>query len=162
MLTTVSFTGHRPPKADLTWSHEAKYDGVAVGLVRDWLREFQPSLAIVGGAQGFDTLAARACYLEHIPYDAYVPFANQDERWPQEARTRYRAMLNCAREIRIIGVSTAIYWAFDARNRAMVDDSDHTLAWWDGSTGGTANCLNYCLTTEQPFTNLYPKGPSSQ
>jgi uncharacterized phage-like protein YoqJ len=34
-------------------------------------------------------------------------------------------------------------WVYEVRNRWMVDNSDKVLAWWDGTSGGTKNCIDY-------------------
>lgn len=38
----------------------------------------------------------------------------------------------------------------------MVDDADRILALWDGSSGGTANCVGYANDIKKPITNLWP------
>lgn len=163
---TVAFTGHRPTKAGLSWSHEGEGDWAAVEAVRAALRELKDQgevlHAIVGGALGFDTLAARACWLERVPFSVYVPFAGQASVWPTEAQERYEAMLEAASDVRVISPGGYSAAKMHARNRAMVDDSTILFTWWDGSGGGTAHCITYAMTRLGPsrVRHLYERSTS--
>ena len=37
----------------------------------------------------------------------------------------------------------------------MVDNCTHVLAMWDGSEGGTANCVKYAQAVNKPIINLW-------
>lgn len=39
----------------------------------------------------------------------------------------------------------------------MVDDCDSLLALWDGSSGGTKNCLDYARKKGKPYINLWDR-----
>ncbi|WP_188052008.1 hypothetical protein [Azospirillum sp. Sh1] len=43
----------------------------------------------------------------------------------------------------------------NTRNEWMVDHSDRLLALWDGSQGGTANCVRYARGLGRPIDNLW-------
>jgi hypothetical protein len=146
----VAFTGHRPPKAKLSTSIGTS---LARCRARQALRVFCPDYAIVGGALGFDTLAAEACVLEGIPFHVYAPCKNQDSRWPVAARKRYQKMLSIADRVVYTWPGAYIDGCLHHRNEAMVDNSHALLAWWDGSAGGTKHCINYaggCINLYQP------------
>jgi uncharacterized phage-like protein YoqJ len=149
----VSFSGHRPPKGGLSWSADQGGDHLAVARVRGLLVELTPEWAIVGGALGFDMLAARACWLEDVRFAVFVPFVGQESRWPAASQSRYYEMLRCARWVEVVSDS-ASKSAFQIRNQAMVDESDLVVAWWDGSAGGTANCVGYANRVGRPVVNL--------
>ena len=151
----VAFTGHRPPKGRLTYSHMSEADKLAVRCVRRFLADNKAELCIVGGALGFDTLAARAAFQQSISYHVYVPFTGQESKWPVEAQRRYHKMLELADKVIVVSAGGFSPRAMQVRNEAMVDACDHLVAWWDGASGGTWNCIQYAGSVGVPFTNLY-------
>ena len=153
----VAFTGHRPPKGGLTYSHVSERDREVVAQVRAWLRENKPEGAIVGGALGFDTLAARACFLEQIPYALYAPCRGQESRWPAGAQLRYRVMRDWARTVLYVHDGAYNATCMHQRDRCMVDAADVVVAFWDGSSGGTAHTVGYARRQGRPVTNLLEK-----
>ncbi len=159
----VAFTGHRPPKAGLTWSHEAPGDQFAVDLVQTLIREYVAvenlSHVIVGGALGFDTLAARAAWLENVPFHLYVPFPGSYAKWPPHAQDRWHRMRKVAAKVVTVNRGSYHPSHMQTRNEAMVNAADALFAWWDGSAGGTRNCLDYADQKRIPWNNLYPDGP---
>lgn len=150
----VAFTGHRPPKAGLTYSHNAAGDVFAVEATRRWLRENNVSHTIVGGALGFDTLAARASWLEQIPYVLAIPFEGFADRWPEKARERLAAMRRDAFKVEVVSPPGYAGWKLQKRNEWMVDRVDKLLAWYDGSPGGTRNCITYAKQRHVPVVEL--------
>ena len=108
---------------------------------------------------GVDTLAARAAYLEGVPFYVAVPFKGQESRWPAEAQARYRVMLENAEGITVVSEGGYSPAKMQSRNEFMVDRAHLVLAWWDGSPGGTANCLRYALDRGVTAIQLHPTGP---
>lgn len=151
----VAATGHRPPKAGLTYSHVGFIDTQYVDRVREALLERQVDLVIVGGALGWDTLFARAAFMAGIPFDLYIPFEGQHEAWPERAQIRYLAMQDFARVVRVVSEGGYSPSKMQIRNQAMVDDCDEVWALWDGSSGGTANCVAYAEKVGRPVVNFY-------
>lgn len=43
------------------------------------------------------------------------------------------------------------------RNKWMVDKSDIVIAVWDGSEGGTNNCVQYATENKKRIINLWKK-----
>lgn len=97
------------------------------------------------------------CYLLKIPFVAYVPCAGFDEKWPAESRKAYWEILKRAETI--IEVSALAYHPalMQRRNEYMVDNSDLLLAVWDGSDGGTANCVGYAKIVGRKIERINPK-----
>lgn len=157
-LDVISFTGHRPPKAGLTWSHYGPIDLAHVEAIRVMLREQDVRGACVGGALGWDTLAARACLLAGIRYHVFVPFDGQELKWPLAARERYHIMLEYAASVRVVSPGPYAAWKMQKRNEAMVNHSLEVWALWDGSDGGTANCIKYAKSVGIPVVNFLEGG----
>ncbi len=160
MTTIAALTGHRPPKAGLTYSHDSPGDLAAVKAVRQFIRAYDIDFLIVGGALGFDTLGARAAWLEKIPYDVYVPFKAQAARWYPEAQTRYYTMLEEANTVEVISEGGFTPQKMQFRNVRMVDDARFLATWWDGSSGGTANCIKYAELGSIKVIDLLPRRTS--
>lgn len=143
---TIAVTGHRPPKLGLQYSVAAGNLHVYKPMIR-LLDELGSEVEIVrvltGMALGVDQLMADACRDTYTPYTAVVPFLGQESRWPPAVQGYYRRLLDDA--VKVIVVSDGGYaaWKMQVRNEWMVDHADRLYAWWDGSSGGTANCVAY-------------------
>jgi uncharacterized phage-like protein YoqJ len=146
----IAVTGHRPDKLGNEW------DGV--GPISDSIRQqlFQALsvhiddpcdktvIGISGMALGVDMIWAECLIYRKVPFVAAIPCAGQASRWPASSKRRYFDIVEhplCTKHF----VSTEPYRPelMQARNEWMVDNCDLLLAAWDGSPGGTANCVRY-------------------
>ncbi len=157
----VAFTGHRPQK--LGGFEQNPIQQRVRDMLYHKLQELKPEGAISGMALGVDIWAAEVCNGLSIPWVAAIPFEGQESRWPKESQERYRYLLEFASNIIYINnqpnyVSPPGYSAskMQIRNQWMVDHCDLLIAVWDGSTGGTANCIDYALQTKCPVLRLNP------
>lgn len=123
--------------------------------MRQHLVEDSIEKAIVGGALGWDTLFARAAFLAKVPFDLYVPFEGQEMNWPTPARERYYMMRHYADKVIVVCEGGYSREKMQLRNMAMVNNSEAVWALWDGSEGGTKNCLEYAWALERPWKNFY-------
>lgn len=144
-------TGHRPEKLG---GYNPTTDDRLLALA-SWHLEQHPCHAVISGmAAGWDQALAEAAIQHQIPLIAAVPFKGQEERWSVAARHRYLGLLSQAAHIEIIDGDvrdeTEARRAFDKRNRWMVDRCTHLVTLWDGSNGGTANCIRYATRGERP------------
>jgi uncharacterized phage-like protein YoqJ len=89
-----------------------------------------------------------------IPLIAAIPFTGQDARWWKESRKKYKYLMSRAEDVNISSPGFA-YESFQIRNEWMVDNSDKIVAMWDGSEGGTYNCIKYARSKKVPIVNLY-------
>ncbi len=154
----VAFTGHRPNKLGGYGEKNPLRDQIMY-LICDqldiWKRTDPEIRCISGMALGVDQWAAMCCTLVgSIPYVAAIPFAGQELKWPPESQALYRILLSHAEQV--VTVSSGDYAAskMQRRNEWMVNNCDHLLAVWDGSPGGTANCIGYALAQKKPITYL--------
>jgi uncharacterized phage-like protein YoqJ len=155
---TLAFTGHRPDKLG-GYSSDAFVKLKNLGLII--LQQTKPARVISGMALGWDMAVAYAAIKLKIPVTAAVPFLGQESVWPKSSQDQYQAILNNCDLV--VYVSPGGYTAekMQIRNCWMVDASDHLIALWDGSAGGTQNCVRYAQATrlrmDQPgFTNVWP------
>lgn len=153
-MKTYAATGHRPDKLggyyDLTAAERL------ARIAGEFLAACQPDRVISGMAQGWDTAVATAAVRLGLPFTAAVPFVGQELMWPLTARKRYANLLECADEVVIVSPGAFSNAKMQTRNEWMVNRADLVVAMWDGSRGGTANCLDYAGARGVPVVNLFP------
>lgn len=150
----LSFTGHRPNK--LGEEHNPLPAGLVM-LAADFLNAARPERCIVGMAQGWDMSVAYACIKHGIPFTAAIPFVGQAHYWPDNVKKIYNDLINhrlATRHIVSPGGFSSGKMSF--RNGWMVDNSDAVIALWNGTGGGTANCVTYARRHKKPVLNLWP------
>ena len=145
----VVATGHRPEKCG-GYSKEAQRRLKELAI--DWLVALTPRGAISGMALGWDTAIVEACLDLQLPYVACIPFEGQDTKWFPESRRAYRTYLDRAANVIVCSKGKYSREKMQIRNQRMIDlalkkgpgpENSILLALWDGSSGGTKNCLSY-------------------
>ena len=125
--------------------------------MREFILSKSPTLLLSGMALGVDQWAVELAIGAGIPFHAYVPFVGQEDSWPMSQRVYYRQLLKAAGQV--IHVSNPPYaaWKMQKRNEAIVNACEHLLAVFDGSEGGTANCVAYARKVGRNITIINPK-----
>jgi uncharacterized phage-like protein YoqJ len=152
----VCGTGHRPDK--LGGYDEATYQRL-VQLATEYLRVTKHDAVISGMALGWDQALAEAALDLCIPVKAYIPFMGMENKWPASSQMKYHALLRRIPDDDWVVCSEGGYapWKMQKRNEDMVNDSDYVLALWNGSTGGTHNCIAYAQKKQKQIVNLWEK-----
>lgn len=150
----IAGTGHRPNKLG---GYEVEASMKVARLANLVLEHYQPTLVISGMAQGWDMALAQAAYDQKIPFHAYVPFEGQEYVWPVATRYYYQALLKRAELVKICSKGDYTPKAMQVRNEAMVNKCDLLAALWNGTPGGTANCLQYATFVNTPYINVWSK-----
>lgn len=148
----LSVTGHRPDKLG-GYSTESYRKLLAVAT--DQLSKIMPEKVLTGMALGWDTAIAEACFNLGIPFTACIPFRGQEKLWPQQSQDKYANLVSNAAEVVIVSSGGYSASKMNKRNRYMVDNSDKVLALWDGSQGGTGNCVAYATMKNKTIINCY-------
>lgn len=104
----------------------------------------------------------------HIKMIMSIPFEKQYIKWQYKDVERWRNHFFYADEN--IFVDTLEKYKFDKvsigeyhpakmqlRNQYMVDNSDIVIAIWDGSSGGTGNCVRYAKKMNKEIVIINPK-----
>lgn len=155
--TTAAFTGHRPDK--LGGYNEQTFIRL-VRLAKAVLTQGKPADVISGMAQGWDMAVAFAAIQLGIPVTAAIPFEGQHLMWPEHAQGQWHAIKAKCTNVQLISRGGFAGWKMQKRNEWMVDHGHHLVALWDGSTGGTANCMKYTNTLRPEIrpviTNVWP------
>lgn len=150
----LGISGHRPQKIGGFGENPLR------GKVRQKMREFfvehKPSLVLTGMALGVDQWAAELAISLKIPFHAYVPFQGQEAKWPLDQQAYYGRLLQAAGKVIYCTNPGYATWKMQRRNELLVDACGHLLAVFDGSPGGTANCIVYAEQKKRPITMIDP------
>lgn len=155
----LAATGHRPNKLN------NEYNG---GPVSEWIREkfhdlfdsfvYMPEKIISGMALGVDTIWAKFGLEVGVPVLAAIPFEGQEKAWPKSSQNQYWEILNNPRVSKYIVCDTGYAsWKMQKRNIWMVDNCDKLVAVWDGSSGGTGNCVKYAESAGKEIIRINPR-----
>ena len=169
MNKTCCFTGHRPNKLfgyDLLVPQYQTLAKLVYGYCEFLYSKRGVRNFISGGALGFDTVAffaVNSLKLRHpdVRNILAIPFVGQENAWRSELdKDRYNRMKSLADSVVLVEnldqyKSTSIPGKLNQRNLYMVDNSDFVIACWNGTTGGTCNCLKYAHSKSKTLFNIY-------
>jgi uncharacterized phage-like protein YoqJ len=147
-------TGHRPDKLGGYGQDIAQR---MVQLATECLEEHKPDVIISGMALGWDQALAGAAIKLDLEWWACIPFKGQELLWPQKSQSLYRRLLEHAHVVSIICDGGYAAHKMQLRNVAMVDKCNKVLALWNGTPGGTANCVAYAHSVGKPIINVWNK-----
>lgn len=156
----VAFTGHRPDKLGGYKLPNPTYIRVCQSLDQA-LRDLKPEKAISGMALGIDQWAANVCIKLSIPFIAAVPFEGQEKIWPEVSKRIYNNLIAKAAERVVVCEGSYSADKMQLRNEWMVDHCDLLIAVWDGSAGGTGNCVKYAESVKKKILCINPRVDSS-
>lgn len=153
----IAITGHRPDKLDNDYSLKSKLIKRIKYDLNDIIGEYEPDKMISGMALGIDTLWAQMAVELKIPLIAAIPFTNQPDKWPKSSQTIYYRLLDQAAEV--VNVSKKVNFQpefMQLRNQWMVDNCTLLIGVFDGTPGGTANCVTYARSIKRKRIILDP------
>ena len=146
-MKTCCLTGHRPKGfpwnyADKNCEEHKLYLAALrekiINLISNDYKHF-----IAGGALGADSdfaeiiIELRDSVYPDITLEIAVPCPNQDLKWQEVDKQRYKAICNAANSINIIS-DKYTYFCMQKRNEYIVNHSDFVLIVWNGKEkGGT-------------------------
>lgn len=149
----IAGTGHRPNK--LGGYDDGTFNSLT-NLAMKFLKEHEDYDTVISGmALGWDMAFALGALLLKKKVIAAVPFKGQELKWPLISQERYNKILSATTEVKIISEGLYSPEKMQIRNEWMVDNADVILALWDGSTGGTANCIAYAKSKNKKIINLW-------
>lgn len=153
-------TGHRPDKLG-GYTDEVSQRLQHTAAV--WLADHPDvDMVISGGALGWDQALAAAARELSLKYIMALPFPGFEDRWPQSSRAFLYGLIHDAHDAHHICESGYAGWKMQERNKWMVDNSNQVLALWNGTTGGTSNCVKYAEKVGKPIVNLWDKYDSRE
>lgn len=155
----ITATGHRPTK--LFIGDIDPYGQKAQDILMEFAVEKIRELGeidyhfISGMALGWDQAVARAALRLGFTFTAAIPFFGQESKWPKSSQREYRDLIHQAKEVVTVSDGRYAPWKMQVRNEWMVDRADVVLALWDGSNGGTANCVRYAEKNDANIINVW-------
>jgi uncharacterized phage-like protein YoqJ len=155
----IGITGHRPDKLGGYDDAKNRYFVIKEALFNLFV-EYKPDLVVVGMALGVDQWAAEAAIMLEKPVMALIPCAGQERIWPTSSQVRYRTLLKeiLSKGGKVIQLSNEPYRPdlMLKRNGEIVKLSDLIIAVWNGSAGGTANCVTQAKHMKKHVVILHP------
>lgn len=153
----IAITGHRPNKLDNDYNLTSPLISKIKELLQEIVDKEKPSLLISGMALGVDTLWAKIAHENKINLVAAIPCKNQDKVWVSQSKKLYQTLLENS-------LTTTIYISeeeynsecMQKRNEWMVDNCDLLIAVWDGTQGGTSNCVSYAKKQNKLIIEINP------
>lgn len=140
----LSGTGHRPQKLGDEFDLVGPYSSHITGELQQLFNLLNPTQIVSGMALGFDQLLALYALEQGIPVLAAIPCDNQEKVWPKKSQERYHQILSNKLVTKYTVCSGKYHpGMMQVRNEWMCDHSDALVAAWDGTSGGTANCVKY-------------------
>lgn len=115
---------------------------------------------ISGMAPGFDTDFA-LCIIQlrlemkgGVFLIAAVPFKDQEKAWKKQDQEIYQDLISQSDSVIEICEPGFADWKYQARNIFMIDNSEHILAFWNGSEGEVSLAIHYSIYARKPILNL--------
>lgn len=110
-------------------------------------------------ALGVDTVFALAVLeLKKEGFDiklcCAIPCLNHSSKWPKQSQDQYNEILKQADFIKIVTEKPYSKELMQIRNEYMVNYAEIIYAVWDGSTGGTKNCIEYAKSQNKNIINF--------
>ena len=141
---TCCFTGHR----DLPSEKKREIAEQTTTAIRALIADRGVRYFGVGGAVGYDTLAAEVLFqlkekeYPHIKVILVCPFAGFSDRWTAEQQAAYERLLPKYDKV-VCVCSRPSREAYLARDRHLVNGSAYCIAYCTRNTGGTAYTVRY-------------------
>lgn len=154
----VAVTGHRPQQLGAEWSLKGPYSDFIRGELKKCLLEYTPKQAISGLALGVDQLFVQVALELKIPVLAAVPCLEQESKWPKASKDLYYELLSNPLVTQYV-VTPTYYTSsvMQIRNEYMVDNCDLLLAVFNGTRGGTKNCIDYARCVGKQIEFIDPE-----
>ncbi len=149
----IAGTGHRPDKIG---GYSDKAHELLIVVALKMIEKLKPTKIITGMALGWDMALADAAICEGIPFIAAIPFRGQERLWPTVSKKKYNNLLYLAEKVECVSEGGYSAEKMTIRNMWMVNNCDKVLALWNGTKGGTNNCVSYAVLQNKPIENCWP------
>lgn len=152
----LAVTGHRPDKL-YGYNMKTRPWKFLKDKIKRCIEAKSPKLCISGMALGVDMLFAEAAIEIGIPLEAAIPCRNQEKIWRPEFQKHYHSILEKASIVTLVTDAPYKPELMQIRNEYMVNRCDVLLAIWNGTPGGTANCVAYAYERGKEIIRIVPQ-----
>lgn len=138
--------------------HKGPMSDAVYEKIKRILCGYSVTKGVCGMALGADIIFAMVCLDLGIPLIAAIPFKGQELKWSKANQEQYYKILSHPLVTKYT-VCEGGYasWKMQKRNIWMVNQIDMLIGVWDGSSGGTFNCLEYARTHRTRREIINPK-----
>lgn len=140
-MDRIAFTGHRHLRSS-----------EVIPALAAIHAKYPDAIWITGGAIGLDSHAAEYSRLHGIPLWLILPFPQKvmTAKWNKAQISMLQSHIQYSAKLSVL---SPVYKAsvYQDRNERMVDLSSLLCAFFDGSSGGTANCVRYARSIGRPI-----------
>ena len=161
-MKVACFTGHRPNKLkgyeaqdnkDLLWR-------IYYACV-DLIENKDVSTFINGLALGVDMWSAKIVIklkekYPHIKLISAIPCRNHSCKWKKQDIDICQEICDKSDEVVLVTEEDYKPYLMQVRNEWMVNKSDYVVAVWDGTKGGTGNCVNFSIKQNKQIIRILP------
>lgn len=147
----IAATGHRPNKLGKEYGLKGPYSFYIKTELQKYINIYKPDTIISGMALGVDSIFALLAIENNLDLIAAIPCVGQEKKWPQSSQNLYNDILKYDKCTKIVLANHYTLQCMQNRNIYMVDNCDRLIAVWDGTNGGTKNCINYAKSTNKPI-----------
>jgi uncharacterized phage-like protein YoqJ len=151
-VKVLGVTGHRPKSLGLDEfnpKHPVWLD--AYKFVASQIKFYDLERLVSGGALGFDMIAGKAAVEHDVPLELALPFEGYDSKWSDKDKRRLQWLIEHSVEHYYVCSPGYDPSKYQTRNERIVQRSDLLAACWDGSAGGTRNCLRAARAAKVPY-----------
>lgn len=172
---TLAVTGHRPSKLENAYDIQHPINMKIAFAMRKFILEqtgydektktFATDgkiLLVSGMALGVDTLWAlvglklKFQFPEKFDLECAIPCANHASRWKKSDQERHADIMKRSGIVTMVSEEAYAPYLMQKRNEYMVNKADALLAVWDGTKGGTGNCVNYAVKKGSVIYRYHP------
>lgn len=158
----VAVTGHRPHKL---WGYDLEHPNYVElrEILASQLIQLCATSTVTGMALGVDTVFALAVLdlkkgvMPYLNLECAIPCVGHSSKWFGESVRQYKEILSQADNVTLVSDRQYTPDCMQKRNEYMVDSSDVLIAIWDGTSGGTANCVRYAKSKGMHIVQINPK-----
>jgi uncharacterized phage-like protein YoqJ len=154
----IAITGHRPNKLNNEYGMKGPCSTYIRSEILKVLEKENNPVIISGMAIGVDQIFALMAIELNFKLIAAIPFVGQEKMWPQKSQDIYKQILEYKNIEKVI-VCQGSYSPekMQIRNKWMVDNCDKIIAVFDGTNGGTKNCVTYARSQKKEMIHIDPR-----